>query len=164
MSYYANGPEYALQNDMTIKCWFIPVNAAKIDLLMQPIFVHIRSLSFSFQTLQMQHSHHRNKSHYFSSSPKEPARYQSTKRESNSLIGDWLAREEALLNSMEADITERVPSAMTKEPIQVCKDMCPVFHLFAVLLTWHLVCSSNILRMLAIQVCLHGIIPPHVFQ
>lgn len=55
--------------------------------------------------------------------------------DSNSRIGDWLAREEALLEGMESDITEMMPPTITTDAIQVCKDMCPLFHVFAVLLT-----------------------------
>ncbi|GAN10881.1 DEAD/DEAH box DNA helicase [Mucor ambiguus] len=58
--------------------------------------------------------HHRSKSHYFSSLPKEPSSYQSA-RDSNSLIGDWLAREEALLE----DITETIPATITTDSTQL---------------------------------------------
>ncbi|KAK4519788.1 Serine/threonine-protein kinase [Mucor velutinosus] len=66
----------------------------------------------------MQYPYYRSKSYYFSSSPREPSRYQNT-RDSNSVIGDWLAREEALLEGMEADITEAMSPTITADPIQL---------------------------------------------
>lgn len=118
----------------------------KVDLLMGLFFFISLSLFrflFTFFNQMQQHPYYKSKSHYFSSSSREPSRHAST-RDSGSHIGDWLAREEALLEGMEADITERLPPTRTTTDSiqQVCRDMCPVFHVFAVLLTWHLVCIA----------------------
>lgn len=75
----------------------------------------------------MQHPYYTSKSQYFSSASRKP-RYQS-KRDSNSPIGDWLAREEALLDGLEAEPCVIIPPAAKADPTQVCKDMCYVFHL-----------------------------------
>ncbi|KAG1076456.1 hypothetical protein G6F42_025520 [Rhizopus arrhizus] len=65
----------------------------------------------------MQHPYYTSKSQYFSSASRKP-RYHGT-RDSNSPIGDWLAREEALLDGLEAEPCAIIPPADKADPIQL---------------------------------------------